>query len=518
MKRLFFSLIILLAPALVLAVPAPEPPINIQINVPANLRRVELNWEASPSAGALYRVYRSESAGNNGSVIADKLVATNYIDTNVNFGTIYYYRLASIDGTVVSALTAPLPISPNLEPPYNITASDTGQGGEIKLAWERPTLGLVLTYNIYRSANEKDLGGRIARELAAVEYYDKNLDNNTRYYYRLKSVDMNGREGAASQVVVISPSDAKPPAPPVMSGNFEKPDRAYLSWSAPPNEKNLSYILYRSTSPDLEGDRVIQTGDRSYRQYNLPLGATFYYGVAAIDGAGNVSKLSNQIKITVAVNNAIVNTPKASNLSAEGTVNSGEVLLRWRLPSDSRVSFARVYRSLSANGEPAQIANRISGSSYLDKLAVPGQRYYYTVRLVGKDGAEYQASDQVNAAAFDPANRSQGFTPTGPTIIRPAGPDNAASALAPEYAYGKPRLANLALEAALSNNLRRALIKKLGVKAVPRVLHRSLIKAYIYGGYTIDEIASTLTAGPGKVHPSIRAVEWRQSREYWRKK
>lgn len=314
-------------------------------------------------------------------------------------------------------------------------------------------------------------------------------------------------------------SDSKPPAPPVISGNFENPDRAYVSWSVPPNERGLSYVVYRSQSPGLQGDRIIQTNDTRYRQYNLPLGVTYYYGVTATDGAGNVSELSKQVKIAIGNPSQVAATPKVSNLTAEGTIKAGEILLRWKQPSDNRVVYGRIYRRASESGEAGQIADRVPGSSYLDKIANPGQRYYYFVRLVGKDGTEYQPSEQVSATAFDPANRSQGFTPTGPTIIRPATPANTVSAPAPvAYAYGKPRLANLALETALTNNLRRALIKKFGVKAAPRRINPVLVKAYLYGGYTIDEIADTIQNGPSLVHPNIRAVEWRGSRDYQRRR
>ena len=79
-------------------------------------------------------------------------------------------------------------------------------------------------------------------------------------------------------------------------------------------------------------------------------------------------------------------------------------------------------------------------------------------------------------------------------------------------------MANLKLEAALANGLRQKLIKKLGAKKVPARLNPVLVRAYIYGGYVIDEIAHTVVNGPGLVHPIIRAGPWRKSAEYKRKR
>lgn len=503
-----FFLIALLAWSIVgpAAAVALEPPVNLQITVPANLRRVELSWQASPTAGVAYRVYRSQSSEANGDVIADKLPTLNYVDTAVNYGTVYYYRLAAVADSLTSSLVGPLAAAPNLSPPTDVTAINTEQGGEIKITWERAAPGLVLTYNVYRSANDNNPGDLIAREVNSVEYVNTGLENGARYYYRVKSVDRDGREGAASQLTIGTPSDKKAPVPPAMSGNFESPDKAYLSWSAPPNERGLSYSIYRSQSPGATGDLVTKISDTSYRQYSLPLGAIYYYSVTAIDGAGNVSAASNQVKISISPATTVTATPKVTNFTAEGTTVAGEILLRWRLPGDDRVAYSRVYRSLTANGEPGQIVDRLTAASYLDKDIKTGQRYYYTIRLVGKDGTEYQPSDQASATAYDPANRSQGATT----------PSRQSTTTPKAYAYGKPRMSNLRLEAALAKNLRRFLVKKLGARRVPRTLHPVLVKAYLYGGYAVDEIADTIVNGPGLVHPAIPAVIWRRSPEYKR--
>lgn len=492
------------------------PPGQLQINVPANLRRVELSWPASDTAGVSYRIYRSQSNTANGDIIVDKLPLLSYIDATVNYGVTYYYRVAAVSDGLVSSLVGPVSATPNLSPPTNVAAINTEQGGEIKITWERPTAGLVLTYNVYRSASGNNLGDLIVREVNGVEYVNTGLENDTRYYYRVKAVDRDGREGEASQMAMAAPTDKKSPVAPIMYGNYESPDRAYLSWSTPPNERNLSYILYRSTSPGLRGDQVVKTSDTSYRQYDLPPGATYYYGVTATDGAGNVSDVSKQVKVAISPPSAVVNTLKVTNLTAEGTINAGEILLRWDLSRDDRIAYSRVYRRRTESGEPGQIADRVAGSSYLDKTAKAGERYYYIIRLVGKDGSEYQPSEQASAAAFDPANRSQSTIPS--VSVAPVKTTPPRAPAAGGYAYGKPRMTNLRLEAALTNNLRRALIKKLGARPVPRTLPPVLVKAYLYGGYTIDEIAATIKTGPGLVHPSIRAVEWRRGAEYQRKR
>ena len=524
MKRLLILFILLLAPKTVAAAELPlEAPQNFRAQAIENLERVELIWEAPATAGVGYRIYRSTSKGGKGGILADSRAGLNYIDTTVAYGTTYYYTLASFLNTKVESTTAAMAVRPSLAAPGEVKAANTEQGGEIKLTWKRPTLGLILTFNIYRSTDDKRLGSRIAQKQAGEEYLDRTAENGRSYYYRIKAVGASGREGEASALAIGLASDKKPPVPPILKGSFTSPDKASLSWSAPAGERNLSYILYRSTSLGTNGDRVVETKNTSYRQASLPPGAVYYYGVSAIDPSGNISALSPQVKITITAKASATASQKVQNFTAEGTTKAGEILLRWRLPAGNKIAYSRIYRSLSPTGEAGQIADKVTGSSYLDKNAIAGQRYYYLVRLVGKDALELPASEQKNAVAFDPANRSQGsFAASAkPTkLSAPASPvpaKSAPSSGAKIYAYGKPRLADLSLEAALGNNLRRALVKRLGANRVPRVLNSTLVRAYLYGGYTIDEISRTIIQGPGLVHPGIRAVEWRKSAEYQKK-
>ena len=524
MKRLLILFILLLAPKTVAAAELPlEAPQNFRAQAIENLERVELIWEAPATAGVGYRIYRSTSKGNKGSILADSRAGLNYIDTTVAYSTTYYYTLASFLNTKVESTTAAMAVRPSLAAPGDVKAASTEQGGEIKLTWKRPTLGLILAFNIYRSTDDKGPGSRIAAQQAGEEYIDRTAENGRIYYYRVKAVGSSGREGEASALAIGVASDKKPPRPPTIKGSFSSPDKASLSWSAPAGERNLFYILYRSTSLGAAGDRVVETKNTSYRQAGLPPGAVYYYGVSAIDASGNVSELSQQVKITITAKASATASQKVQNFTAEGTTKAGEILLRWRLPADSKIAYSRIYRSLSPTGEAGQIADKVAGSSYLDKTAIAGQRYYYVARLVGKDALELPPSEQKNATAFDPANRSQrpileGTKPA--KISAPATPlpvKSAPSAGTKVYAYAKPRLGDLALEAALANNLRQALIKRLGANRVPWILNPTLVRAYLYGGYAIDEISRTITQGPGLVHPAIRAVEWRKSAEYQKK-
>lgn len=83
------------------------------------------------------------------------------------------------------------------------------------------------------------------------------------------------------------------------------------------------------------------------------------------------------------------------------------------------------------------------------------------------------------------------------------------------FSYGKPR-ASLSVEKAKADFLKQALKEKTGqdqLKISSQNWH-TVVNAYIYGGYTIDELAAVISYGAPKAHPSIPASAWRKSADY----
>jgi hypothetical protein len=58
---------------------------------------VSLNWSASPSAVAFYKVYRGTASGGPYSVLTNNIKATTYTDSTVQSGSIYYYVTSAVD-------------------------------------------------------------------------------------------------------------------------------------------------------------------------------------------------------------------------------------------------------------------------------------------------------------------------------------------------------------------------------------------------------------------------------------
>lgn len=80
-----------------------------------------------------------------------------------------------------------------------------------------------------------------------------------------------------------------------------------------------------------------------------------------------------------------------------------------------------------------------------------------------------------------------------------------------QFSYGKPRVWSPSVEKDKAAYLNAELVYRMGRDiGVNAADWSTLVNAYIYGGYSIEEIKNTLVYGPGQVHPTIPAVNWRK--------
>jgi fibronectin type 3 domain-containing protein len=150
--------------------------------------KVDLNWNDTPSAVS-YSVYRSETQGGPyGAAIATGLATSDYTDTTVSTGSMYYYVVTATDSTPAeSGNSNEASVLVRIQPPTGLVRS---QGdGVINLDWADNTSGILDFYTVYRSETQGGSYTQVATSLATSSYSDTTVTNGTTYYYVVTATD-----------------------------------------------------------------------------------------------------------------------------------------------------------------------------------------------------------------------------------------------------------------------------------------------------------------------------------------
>ena len=163
-----------------------------------------------------------------------------------------------------------------------------------------------------------------------------------------------------------------------------------------------TYNVYRGTSSGVDGSgSPLDTGidQTSYADETAESGTEYFYAVTAVASGGGESAESDASGEAEAI-------PFAAPSGLEGTSRDSEVALSWDAAAGADTY--SVYRSTSstdgAEGEP--LATGVAETSYADTTAENGTKYYYRVTSVNPNGAESDASSEVEKTPFsDPPAR-----------------------------------------------------------------------------------------------------------------
>ena len=347
---------------------------------------VSLSWLTPPGDGGFaissYIIYRSEDNGTTYTQIATTS-QTNYVDTNVVTGTIYYYKVTALnsegesgDSNVVIAL----PLG-DITPPRLVNT--TTASFEANVAWSYPEDdgGIpVLRYNIYRS---ETMGGPytfIGTNTTAFGFQDTTVLNGRTYYYVVTALN---KYNESSYSLEASASPVGEPTPPLNIEAVNGDNTATLNWTAPITDGGApitQYNIYRSST---QGGpyTLIGTNDSTTGYYDTGVinGETYYYVVTAVNSYGE-STYSDEQRLLIA------NTPLApTNLN--GTFGDGQVILTWD-PADGRgftVSNYTVYRRDPGASSFVAIAT-VNATNYTDTGLTNGLTYRYVVTATSQIG------------------------------------------------------------------------------------------------------------------------------------
>lgn len=253
--------------------------------------QARFRWTKSTDSDLLfYRLYR----GVNTPLLLDTLVETNqteYLDQFLSYDSTYYYALSAVDyNDNESSLThtidvQPLNISAPLPPTFLIVNAfnNTIENRKyINLSWLPPSAGDLSYFKIYRDTSPEFNADNstFVDSTYLGTYYDNLAETNQRFYYKVKAVDLGGKESASSAIssdlILDNPLLTSP-------SNFSKFNSPYqFRWNDVDSAKAYKVFVGNSPFADIIWEsNKITSNETTYQGSKLVTSKIYYWWVGA---------------------------------------------------------------------------------------------------------------------------------------------------------------------------------------------------------------------------------------------
>jgi len=226
---------------------------------------------------------------------------TSYMDTGLNNGTAYYYRLCSYDEVPLYPSGATITATPNVDitPPAEATGfsvTDPATGGQLDLSWTNPVGSDFTGVKIFRAEGAtppSDCSGSGAIYIGSGSAYnDTPVTNSQQYSYRLCTYDLSNNTSSG-----VTGSDT--PTDTVATANVDSFAAAVgdtqltLTWTNPSASDFMGTRIlrkaggYPSSCADGAATTVYDGTALTYVDTGLVNGTPYYYMACAYDGVPN---------------------------------------------------------------------------------------------------------------------------------------------------------------------------------------------------------------------------------------
>ncbi|MDB5085740.1 MAG: hypothetical protein JWN30_2626, partial [Bacilli bacterium] len=178
---------------------APSSPLAYPDGLTANPgnARVDIAWN-SVAAAASYNVKRSSTSGGPYTTIANNLTITNYTDSSVSNGSVYYYVVSAVSPTMESMNSPQVQAVPyssaNNAPTTPTGASIVAGDSQLNLSWN--AVSGATQYNVKR-ATAYSGPYTVLTNVTGTTYQDTAVTKGAIYYSQISAINSNG-EGANS--------------------------------------------------------------------------------------------------------------------------------------------------------------------------------------------------------------------------------------------------------------------------------------------------------------------------------
>ncbi len=349
--------------------------------VAAGSDSLELAWKKVSGVSG-YEIYRSTKSDGGFEKIAtiNSSDTTNYKDTGLTPGTVYYYKMRTFtkSGSKTTYGSYSKVESGGTIAKTAISSLKSKNHKSLEISWN--VVGSVTGYEISRSTSKDGTFKQIAMIASQSQsnYTDSTVKAGKLYYYKIRAV---GQEGTTT--VYSDWSDAvsgrtaiKPAGIRVRSKNSTTLE---ISWKG---DKNAAgYTIKRAESKNGKYTKIatVKGGNTtSYDNKKVKAGKTYYYQVEAYNYNGEKKGYSGYSSA------ASGKTIKAVSITKVQSTSSTKQTITWKKSNEA--NGYQIYQSTSKNGTYKKIKTikNKKTTSYKVSGLTPGVKYYYKIRTTNK--------------------------------------------------------------------------------------------------------------------------------------
>lgn len=345
----------------------------------------EFNLSWTPMSGALdYDLLRSTDGANFAPVVSNHSTSS-YLDTGVNNGQSYFYKLRVnfSDGSVESEATTAF--TPGIYPlaPQSLIAKNNGTGTEVLLTWD--LVPGAKSYHVYSSTSSGSYSTPRLTSSVTSDVVINGLSSGTTYYFIVKAL-IGSLESPQSPETSVQ-AGLPPAAPSLVWGGAASVD---ISWSAVTGA--ASYDLLRSENGVDFYQLAGPMAGTSYTDNTVESSKTYFYRYQPTNSSGALIALSD-----VSRGISTGHVPSQPQGLRAASSDNATVDLDWI--TTSRADYYEVLRA-GVSGGPYSSLGTVSSPnlSYTDTTTVTGNTYYYVIRALTSEGAPSSLSSEVSMA------------------------------------------------------------------------------------------------------------------------
>ena len=405
---------------------APPPPTGLTAEA-QNATTAIITWEAPVDANVTgYRLERKDPRDGVWTLIATP-TGTNHLDTGLQRGWVFSYRVAAVAGTTTGAYSGAAEVLTGIGAPGAPERLRVLERtlDSVTLAWDPPKhLGGVsaatITYRVDRRLEGEDTWSTIEQGISSLTLTDKAAQRGQQYVYRVVARNSAGNGPESNIIAVTAPDYLTTPDRPRLAA------RGHLSvtieWDANPDPAVTGYIVERAEAGKPYARHAEARAEASdtiaYTDTRVTAGATYTYRVRArsADGETNAGQPSENIK-------ALARPAAPANVTAETDPRTGRIDVTWSAPTDlggGQAAGYAIQRSVNGGDWTTLATTTSPATTHTDDTGVVGAQHSYRVAVITELG---EALASPYSPPSDPVTLTRAPDAPAAPVVAPAPTD-----------------------------------------------------------------------------------------------